>query len=110
MNGINGLFILIAAGCLGMFLHYAKKAMMRELWQGDTEPNPLRWQFWVDFYLYMVVEHPGRTCGAIVACIGTAFVLARTVGVPIATADPWDLLALGVASGFIGDSFNKTAS
>ena len=65
MNGINGLFILIAAGCLGMFLHYAKKAMMRELWQGDTEPNPFRAGFWVDFYLYMFVEHPGRTAGAI---------------------------------------------
>ena len=72
---MQGLAILIATGCLGMFLHYAKKAMLRELWQGDTEPNPFRLGFWVDFYLYMFIEHPGRTCGAVIACMGTAFVI-----------------------------------
>lgn len=109
MNGINGLFILIAAGCLGMFLHYAKKAMMRELWQGDTEPNPFRVGFWVDFYLYMFVEHPGRTAGAILACIGTAFVIGNTL-IDVETASTMKIIIAGVASGFIGDSFNKTVS
>lgn len=106
---MNGLFILIAAGCLGMFLHYTKKAMRGQLWHGDTEPNPLRLQFWSDFYLYLVVEHPGATAAAVVASAGSAFVLANTV-IDVETATPLKLVIAGTATGYIADSVTNNAS
>lgn len=106
---MNGLFILVGAGCLGMFLHYAKKAMRGQLWHGDTEPNPLRFQFWEDFYLYLVVEHPGATAAAVFASAGTALVLANTV-IDVETASPLKLVITGAAAGYIGDSVGNRTS
>mgnify|MGYP002385335463 CR=1 FL=1 len=82
-----------------------KKALYRELWRGDTEPNPFKAQFWSDWMCWLK-EHPGYTMGAVVAVIGTAFALARTFP-SLAAADVYDLIAAGAAAGWIGDGFNK---
>ncbi len=100
---MQGLAILIVAGCLGMFLHYAKKAMRGQLWQGDTEPNPFRAQFWRDFWDYLVVDHPGATAAALIASIGSAFVLGNTV-IDVETASVLKLVISGAATGYIADS------
>lgn len=103
---MNSILILIAAALFGMLLHYAKKAMYGELWRGATEPNPFKLQFWSDFYLRMFVEKIGHTMGSVIVCVGTGFVLAHNWP-NIADVGPWDLIAAGVASGYIGDSFNQ---
>jgi len=100
---MNGLILLTGSGCIGMFLHYAKKAMRGQLWQGNTEPNPFKLQFWTDFYLYMIVEHPGATAAAVIASAGSAFVLANTM-IDVETATPLKLIIAGTATGFIADS------
>lgn len=102
---MNPFLILILSGLGGMWLHFFKKALYRELWRGDTEPNPFKAQFWSDWMCWLK-EHPGYTMGAVVAVIGTAFALARTFP-SLATADVYDLIAAGAAAGWIGDSFNK---
>ena len=103
---MNPILILILAAIFGMLLHYIKKALYGDLWRGDTEPNPFKAQFWTDFWTRMFVEKIGHTFGSFVVCIGTGFVLAHNWP-NIATVGLLDLIAAGVASGYIGDSFNK---
>lgn len=102
---MNSIAILAGAMLFGMVLHYLKRAFFGELWKGDTEPNPFKAQFWTDLRIYMFEEHVGRTCGAVVTAIGTAFVLGQSIGID--TASIGTLITTGAAAGFIGDSFNK---
>lgn len=95
---MQGLAILIAAGCLGQFLHYAKKAMRGQLWGGDTEPNPFTLGFWRDFWSYLFIDHPGATAAAFIASAGSAFVLGNTV-IDVEAASTMKLLIAGAATG-----------
>lgn len=106
---MQGLAILIAAGCLGQFLHYAKKAMRGQLWGGDTEPNPFTLGFWRDFWSYLFIDHPGATAAAFIASAGSAFVLGDTV-IDVEAASTMKLLIAGAATGYIADSVANNGS
>ena len=98
---MQGLAILIAAGCLGQFLHYETKAMTGQMWGGNTEPNPLTAGFWADLVSYFR-ERPGRTIAAVMTN-GFALLAAVNVGMDLHATDPIKIAIAALVIGWASD-------